>query len=242
MIDSKDPSVMYKIITKMGLSFDYYDMYQSIKNEYDSCVNKVFYHFHQAFAASGGDADNLVLPRELKPELIVFTKYLIFNQLRSVFSHVMRKGTETYNQGHYTDTPVLFDGSIAKFATAEALDLIDNEKVELKITDGDRTYYYTVNVDRPEHEMTEIYNGFSNYFNVGRFSSLIAELVKNINFLESDLLYQNYQKAVRELKESLNAKWESAGKKEKETIGDILRVLNERLETVSKFISNKYQG
>ena len=33
-----------------------------------------------------------------------------------------------------------------------------------------------------------------------------------------------------------------AGKKEKETIGDILRVLNERLDTIAKFLSNKYQA
>ena len=29
---------------------------------------------------------------------------------------------------------------------------------------------------------------------------------------------------------------------EKETIGDILRILNERLDSVTKFLSDKYQG
>ncbi len=71
---------------------------------------------------------------------------------------------------------------------------------------------------------------------------MVKELVKYLNFLESDLLRQKYQEAVRNLKDELNGKWELAGKKEKETIGDILRVLNERLETVSKFISDNYQA
>lgn len=239
-INSKDSSVMYKIVTKLGLSFEYYDLFQSIKNEYDGCMNKVFYHFHQAFAASGGEADNIQLPREIKPELIVFTKYLVLNQLREVFSHIMKKGTEVYNAGHYTDTPVIFDGMIAKFATAAAHQLIDNEKVELKVTDGDSVFYHTISIDHPEHRMTELYAGFSENFTTGRFAYLVAELVKNINFLESDLLRQKYQEAVNALKIQLNTDWEQAGKKEKETLGDILRVLNERLDTVSNFLSNKY--
>lgn len=242
LIDSDDPSVMYKIVTKMGLSFAYYDMYQSVKNEYDKCTNKVFYHFHKAFADAGGNADNIKLPREIKPELIVFTKYLLLNQLRSVFAPVMIKGTETYNASYYSDTPVIFDGLLAKFATSGAVNLINNEKIELKVTDGDSVFFETVSIDHPEHRMTELLAGFSNIFTTGRFSALIAELVKNINFLESDLLRQKYQDAIKSLKAELNADWEKAGKKEKETIGDILRVLNERLDTIAKFLSNKYQA
>lgn len=64
--------------------------------------------------------------------------------------------------------------------------------------------------------------------------------MRNVNFLDSDLLRQKYQDALKSLKNDLNARWKTAGKREKETIGDILRVLNERLETVSKFLSNKY--
>lgn len=240
MLDSDDPSVMYKIITKLGLSFDYYDLFQSLKNEYDACMNKVFYHFHQAFATAGGNADNIALPRELKPELIVFTKYLILNQFKDTFSHLMRKGTEDFNANHYSDTPFIKDGMIAKFATSAAYKLIDDEKIELQITDGDRTYFHTVAIDNVEHEMTELYEGFSKYYTLGRFSTLMAELTKSIDYLESDLLRQKYQMVVKSLKDELNTRWTSAGKKEKETIGDILRVLNERLETVSKFLSNKY--
>ena len=241
MIDSDDPSVMYKIVTKMGLSFDYYDMFQSIKNEYEGCINKVFYHFHQAFANAGGNADNITLPREIKPEHIVFTKFLILNQMKETFSHIMRKGTEAYNVDHYTTTPVIFDGMIAKFAMPGAEKMIDNEVIELQITDGDRVFYHTVNINNPEHEMTEIFDGFTEYYTTGQFSILIENLVKDINFLEPDLLCQKYQSAIKELKEELNKKWTAAGKKEKEIIGDILRVVNERLNTVDKFLSKKYQ-
>ena len=89
--------------------------------------------------------------------------------------------------------------------------------------------------------MTEIFDGFKEYYTTGQFSALIENLVKDINFLEPDLLRQKYQTAIKELKEELNKKWMAAGKKEKEVIGDILRVVNERLNTVDKFLSKKYQ-
>ena len=240
MLDSNDPSVMYKIVTKMGLSFDYYDMFQSVKNEYDSCMNKVFYHFHQAFAIAGGDIDNINLPREIKPEHIVFTKYLIFNQMKDILAPIMRKGTEAYNSDHYTTTPVVFDGMIAKFAKSSAEKLIDNEIIELQITDGDSVFYQTLNVDNPEHEMTEFFAGFKAKYTDCQFSALIESLIKDINFLVPDLLRQNYQSSIKELKEGLNKKWAASGKMEKETISDILRVLNERLNTVEKFLSKNY--
>ena len=154
----------------------------------------------------------------------------------------MRKGTETFNANYYSDTPVIIDGMIAKFATSGSLSLIDNEKIELKVTDGDRFFYHTVNIDKPEHEMTELLAGFSEHYNTGRFATLVANLIKSIDYLESDLLRQQYQEAIRSLKDNLNARWKMSGKKEKETIGDILKVLNERLDTVSKFLSNKYRG
>lgn len=239
MIDSDDPSVMYKIVTKLGMSFEYYDLYLNAKNEYDNSMNKGLYHFHQAFANSGGNADNIKLPREIKPEQIVFTKYLILNQLRESLSHIMKKGNEVFNAGHYSDTPIIFDGAIAKFATLGALNLIDNEMIELKITDGDANFYHTVAIDNPEHRMTDLLAGFSAYYTTGRFAVLIANLIKDIYFLEPDLLLQKYQEAVRTLKTQMNADWEKAGKKEKETINDILRILNERLDNVTKFLSKK---
>jgi len=242
MITSTDPSVMYKIVTKLGLSFEYYDLYLNVKNEYDKCMNKMFYHFHQAFASAGGDADNIKLPREIRPEQIVFTKYLILNQLRKPFSHIMRKGTEVYNANHFTDTPVIFEGAIAKFATSSALSLIDNEKIELKVSDGDNVFYHTVTIDHEEHRMTELLAGFSENYATGRFAILITELIKHINYLEPDLLRQKYQDAIKTLKKELNDKWNKAGKKEKETIGDILMILNERLDAVAKFLSNNFEG
>ncbi len=244
-IDNSDNTVMYKIATKLGLSFEYYDMYQSVKNEYDKCQNKAYCHFHQSFATSGGDADNIKLPREIRPEQIDFTKYLIMNQMRNTFSHLYVKGTEVYNLDHYTETPVIFDSTkdkIVKFATSAALKMIDNEKIELQVTDGDTEYFHTVSIDHPEHRMTELLAGFTDFYTIGRFAVLASDLAKDLNFLESDTLRQNYQETVECLKSKLNEQWSGAGKKEKETIGDILRILNERLDTVTKFLSNKYEG
>lgn len=242
LLDHADPSVMYKIKTLLGMSFNYYDMYQNIKNQYDCYERKVFCHFHQAFATSGGNADGIKLPREIKPEMVVFAKYLVLDQLSGVFSDIMRKGTERYNVGHYSDTPLISDDKIAKFATAEALRMIDNEMVELRITDGTSQYYQTVTIDHTENKRTEQYGGFCQHYANGRFAALATNLVKNIEFLEQDLLYREYKTAVDTLKSLLNEEWERAGRNEKDTIGDILRVLNERLDTVDKFTNGKYQG
>ncbi len=241
LIPDNNPSVMYKIVTKLGMSFEYYDLYKNVKKKYDDYMNKEFCHFHQMFAVSGGDADNIKLPREIKPEQVVFAKYLIMNQLSEAYSPIMVKGTEDYNIGNYLDTPVISDGSIVKFATSEALRMIDNEKVELKLSEGGVWLYHTVTIDRPEYRMTDLLDGFSKYYTTGRFAVLISDLIKHINYLAPDLLRQKYQEAVKSLKDQLNADWQRAGKKEKETIGDILQILNERLDTVSKFLSSKYE-
>ena len=241
-IPSDDSSVMYKIVTKLGLSFEYYDLYQSIKNEYDNCMNKVFYHFHQVFAASGGDADRIQLPRELRLEHIVFAKYLLLNELSKSFSHIMVKGTQNYDIENYSDSPVIFYNEYAKFATSAAYNVINNEKIELKVKDGNTVFFNSVTINNQEYRMTEMLAGFMQDFYTGRYAVLVADFIKDINFLERDLLPQNYQKALKELKDQLNSDWEKAGKTEKETIGDILRILNERLDTLTKFLSNKFEG
>ena len=129
---------------------------------------------------------------------------------------------------------------IAKFAKSSAEKLIDNEIIELQITDGDSVFYQTLNVDNSEHEMTEFFAGFKAKYTDCQFSALIESLIKDINFLVPDLLRQHYQSSIKELKEELNKKWAASGKMEKETISDILRVLNERLNTVEKFLSKNY--
>ena len=206
----------------------------------------MFYHFHQAFAASGGDADNIKLPREIRPEQVDFTKYLILNQLSEVVSPIMVKGTETYNRENYADTPVIFDGSVVKFAISNALTKTDNGKLQLQVTDGDTVYYHTVTIDHQEDRMSEMLVGFMEHFNIGRFGVLIDELIRGINYLAPDLLRQKYQEAIKNLKVQLNAEWKQAeinnNKKEKDTIGDILRILNERLDTMAKFLSQKQYG
>lgn len=238
-IDSNDPSVMYKIVTKLGMSFAYYDLYNNVKNEYDKCMNKEFYHFHQAFANAGADADNIKLPREITPEQTAFAKYLILNQLKGVFSDIMVKGTETYNANHYSDTPVIFDGMIAKFANSSAIKMIRNEMIELQVTDGDSVYYTTLNVDDPKYKMTELLEKFTEKFTQGRFGVLAAELIRDIEFLASDALRQQYQAEVKKLKEQLNADWANADRQEKNTISHILRIIDERLSKVSDFLSKK---
>lgn len=236
---SDDPSVMYKIDTKLGFSFEYYDMYRMLEEKYEKCTNKSFYHFHQVFADAGGNADQISLPREIDPATVLLVKYLILNKLAPSLSHIMREGKEAFNAKFYSNTPVVFEGMLAKFATSSALKMIDNEQIELKITDGSHQFFYSVTINNPEHRFTDILKGFKEHVATGRFDALIKELVKNINFLESDLIQQKYHEAVCALKKEMNEAWEKGGKMEKDTLGDILEVLNEKLDTVDKFLADK---
>ena len=236
---SDDPSVMFKIDTKLGFSFEYYDMYRMLEEKYDMCTNKSFYHFHQVFADAGGNADQISLPREIDPATILFVKYLILDKLSPSLKHIMREGKESFNAKFYTNTPVIFDGMLAKFATSSALKMIDNEQIELKVTDGTHQFFHSVTINNPEHRFTDILKGFKEHVANGRFDALIKDLIKYINFLESDLIQQKYIDAVKRLKAEMNEAWEKAGKLEKEALGEILEVLNERLDTVAKFLEDK---
>ena len=235
---SDDPSVMYKVDTKLGFSFEYYDMYRMLEEKYNRCPNKSFYHFHQVFADAGGDANQIKLPREIDPETELFVKYLILNELSPSLAHIMKVGTEAFNAKFYSNTPVIFEGMLAKFATASSEKMIDNEIIELKITDGTHHFFHSVTINNPEHRYTDILAGFKANAANGRFEALVKDLIKNINFLESDLIQQKYLECVKRLKAKMNEAWEKAGKKEKDTLGEILEVLNERLDTVAKFLSD----
>lgn len=233
---SDDPSVMYKIVTKLGLSFKHYDLYPNLKQYYDNCANKSFYHFHQAFALAGGDASRITLPREIPPQAIIFAKYLLMNKLSDIFSHIMRKPSSDYDAGHFCDSPVIFDGMIAKFATSAAVRMIDNEQIELHVTDGATNFYELLVVDKAGNQYTDLLRHFVESFNTARYEQLISELVKDVNFLEPELLRKNFQDRLSALRDELNKQWSAAGRNEKDTISVLLQILNEKLNTVDDFL------
>ncbi len=235
---SDDQSVMYKIETKLGFSFEYYDMYPMLEDKYNKCLNKSFYHFHQVFADAGGNADQIKLPREIDPETELFVKYLLINELSPRMAHFMRVGKESFNAGNYSNTPVIFEGMVVKFATAASQRMIDDEEIELKVKEGAHQFFHAVTINNPDHRFTDILAGFKAAAANGRFEALIKNLINNIKLIEENLIDQEYYETWMRLKANLNDAWTKAGKKEKETLEELLEVLNERLNTAEKFVAD----
>ena len=77
---------------------------------------------------------------------------------------------------------------------------------------------------------------FVESFNTARYEQLISELVKDVNFLEPELLRKNFQDRLSALRDELNKQWSAAGRNEKDTISVLLQILNEKLNTVDDFL------
>ena len=127
---------------------------------------------------------------------------------------------------------------LVKFATAASRRMIDGEAIELKITDGTHQFFQSVTVKNPEHRFTDILEGFKAAAANGRFEALIKELINDIKTIEENLIDREYYETWVRLKAKMNDAWTKAGKKEKETLGEILEVLNERLNTPDKFTAD----
>jgi hypothetical protein len=241
-LPSQDDSVMYKVVTKVGLALSYYDLYGSLKREYDECTNKVFYHFHQAFAMSGGNPDQIRLPREITPEEIVLAKYLLMNSMGEDLKDIFRKGTAgSYDAKHFVRTPVIMrkGANIVKFATTASFGVYEQEKVELRLTDGREEFFHTAVIDHPDRFYTELLRSFRAYYTTGQFEQLIAQLIKSCHYLVPDKVRSRFSAVRDQLKAELTTVWNSAGKVEKETVGDLLSILDTRLNTFEKFLSEK---
>ncbi len=240
LYDEDDDSVMYGIIAKIGLSFDYYDMYNSIKQAYDDSVEREYYHFHQAFAHAGSQVDGIKLPNEIRPEEIVFAKYLLLNKLCRSLSDFVKMGTEAYNKHDFAQSPLLRRGQTIRFAMDGALES-DRDRVALRVADSGIDHYYTVVASRPEYRWTEFLEGFTLFYREGRFASLAGELIRRLGLVSGDLLRRKYLSALNAVKQDLNQAYlDSNEKTEKETIQMLIRTLETKLDDFEKFISSRY--
>lgn len=237
-LPSNEPDEMYKISTLLGMSLRCYDMYGSIKAEYEKCQNKEFYHFHKVFAEAGGIPERIRLPREIRPEVLVFAKYLLADRLKSETGSLMWKSDNAYDADHFAKTPVILSAKLVKFATMRSISLVDDEKIALRKSDGVDEFYIAKAIDKQDQRYTQMLEGFIEEYTTGQFDKLINEYVRLVKYLSPDLLARHYADALAALKTTLNDKFKDAGRKEKQTLTDILTVLDTRLNSVDKFIAS----
>ncbi|MBO4568689.1 MAG: hypothetical protein J5674_01700, partial [Candidatus Methanomethylophilaceae archaeon] len=243
VIDSMDDSVMYKLVTKLGMSFDYYDLYDALERTYLANPGKEFYHFHQAFAKAGGNADQIRLPKEISPEQIVFVKYLLLNRLCRELSGWIKSGDQAYDADSFAPSPLLRTAGAMRFAKSDALAGIADDKIVLSVNDGGISRFHTVTAADGKYKWTAFLRGFEQFFAEGQFADLAANLIERLGHLAGEQVRQKYMPALHALKRELNELYAKATEKtEKETLQGILLILDSKLNSFEKFLSDKYFG
>ncbi len=232
-----DKNVMYIMAGTIGVSFEYYSIYDSLKSSYDSCLQKELCHIHQAIAASRGDASNIRLPKEISNEMKVFVKYLVLERMCSILSDYIYHPSESYELNNYQTSPFVFDGAIAKIASFQAYRIVD-ERIAFKVTDGGIELYDRYSVENQRTPMTCVFNAFESRFINGGYAGLAETVTKEMNFVAAEAFMRAYPMVLIELKNKYNQKWtDTDSRLEKETLADIMTVLNEVYPNYNSFIS-----
>ena len=243
VLDSSDSSLMYRLVTKLGMSFDYYDLYDHLEREYAKNPSKEFYHFHQAFARSGGNPDQIRLPKEVSPEQVVFVKYLLLNRLCRALSGWMMSGGEAYNADTYAPSPLLRTAGTLRFATSGALAPVADDRIRLLVKDAGIDHFMSVSSTKPSYRWTEFLRGFEQRFAEGQFAALAEGLIRKLGFLAGEPLEAKYLSEFNALKREFNDLFAKATEKtEKETLQNILIILDTKLDSVGKFTGTQYFG
>ena len=242
--DSSDDSVMYKLVTKLGMTFDYYDLYENIEKEYRACASKEFYHFHQAYARTpNGDPRLISLPKEVTSEQVVFVKYLLLNQLCRTLSVWMKAGVNEYEKDTFAPTPLIRTATMMRFAKADAMGVLADDKIHLLKSEAGIDHFVTVRSSRENYRWTDFLQGFEKMYSDCQFEQLAKDLIEKLSFLAGEDLRAKFNSAWNAIKKELNALYlESKEKTEKETLRQLLRILDSRLSSYDKFANTQYFG
>ncbi len=241
ILDSPEDSVIYKLVTRQGMSFDYYDLYDHLERKYNKSVSKEFYHFHKEFAKAAGNAEMIRLPKEISPEQIVFVKYLILNRLCRDMSGWLMTGAQAYNAEAFAPSPLLRKAGSMRFAKADALSDIIDDKIQLLVNEAGIEHFITVSSSRADYRWTDFVQGFEKYFIDGQFADMAENLSSKLSYLAGEEIKSKYTSAVNALKRDLNDCFVKAKEKtERETLKNLLLIIDTKLNSYDKFSSNKY--
>lgn len=235
--EDNNSDVMYIMAGKIGVPFDYYMYYDSLKASYDATVSKELCHIHRALALAGGNPDAIRLPREISTEMKCFVKYLIIDRLTKVMQDYIYKPSEVFEQDKYHQTPLIIEENLAKAASYPAL-RIEDERIAFRDEEGGLRHFDVFSVNNPRTPLTDICEAFAGRYVNGLYGRLSTEVVKKLNWMDAEGLARNYPSVLDAMKQEYNAMWRNTeSRKEKETISDILTILNDVYFNYNKFIA-----
>jgi hypothetical protein len=231
-----NPSMIYTLRTKMGLSFDFYRTYDLIKREYDKTSFKEEFHFHAAFANSNGDYQHIPLPKELEPELITFALYLLMDGFKDVLSPYYHASVNAFDKDNYTNTPFVLEEQRALVAKKSNVGK-RGENICLTVRDGEKDVYGSLVFGNAENPYVVMYDKFKSIYVDNSLGETIRQLIKDVTWLAREKVEQHYDNVRTELISKFDRQFrELKSRDEKKFISDILEALTGELSTVEKFL------
>jgi hypothetical protein len=233
-----DPSTIYTIKALMGLSFDFYRTYYPIKAAYDMpTTKKDEFHFHAAFANCNGDYEHIVLPREVEPTLIAFTKYLLMDGFKDVLSSFYHSSSNTFDKDNYTNTPFVLEEKRALIATKENVSQ-EGENICLTIREGDAIRYSALTFGNVDNPYAVMYNKFKEFYINKSLEETIKKLIFDLKWKSEGKMEEHYDDKRIELIKKLDAGISDIkGRDERKIISYILEALTKELNTFEKFLN-----
>ena len=237
-IGHSNSELFYIITAKTGMNFEYYRTYHNIKSEYDKCDKKEYYHFHQAFARTGGDVDEIksLLPIGASNATIAMLKLMILgNYDESTMKKFIVIPDKSYLEGVYGQTPFEVKSNSVVWATDLSLEIQGDKKIQINIAEKGRKYtpcycnlFYT-----------ELSNEFGKRYLSDHYDNFIERYMQAVNALDNNILVQGFNQAKQKVETLLDAKYRDARAaqsfQEMETLKEMLRVLNDKFKTFEDF-------
>ncbi|MBR5210729.1 MAG: hypothetical protein IKV67_12850, partial [Paludibacteraceae bacterium] len=237
-IGHSNSELFYIITAKTGMNFEYYRTYHNIKSEYDKCDKKEYYHFHQAFARTGGDVDEIksLLPLGASNATIAMLKLMILgNYDESTMKKFIVIPDKSYLEGVYGQTPFEVKSNSVVWATDLSLEIQGDKKIQINIAEKGRKYtpcycnlFYT-----------ELSNEFGKRYLSDHYDNFIERYMQAVNALDNNILVQGFNQAKQKVETLLDAKYRDARAaqsfQEMETLKEMLRVLNDKFKTFEDF-------
>lgn len=215
------------------------------RSEYDRCDKKEYYHFHQAFARTEGNVDDIkgLLPVEASNATIAMLKLMI---LGSYDEATMKKfiviPDKSYLEGVYGQTPFelnhnFLSNTSVVWATDLSLEIQNDKKILINIAEKGRRY----TPNNSSLFYTELNNEFAKRYLSDHYDSFIERYVQAVNSLDNNILIAGFNAAKQQVETTLDAKYKEARTvqnfQEMATLKEMLRVLNDKFKTFEDFTS-----
>lgn len=234
-VATDNPSVIYMVKAKMGLSFDYYRTYEVIKREYDKTIQKEDFHFHAAFARCNADYRCITLPKEHEPELISFARYMLMDGFKDVLRSYYHSSSNSFDKNNYSNTPFVMEEKRALIAGKHNI-MKRGENVCLNIRSGETILFLSCVFGDVENPYKVIYEKFKDNYIKLSMESAIEGLIKDMVWVARGPMEEHFadvrETLIRRLDKGIN---DIQSREERRMVTDILEVLTIEIDTFDKF-------